>query len=95
MKTINELATQLLDSGFFMEEAVELLEKGMIIGALQRSEANQSEASKTLGIHRNTLQRKMREYKIDGKRPRVVARKPMVRAGAVKPKTKRVSSDGV
>ena len=82
MKTIDELAAQLLDSGFFMEEAVELLEKAMITGALQRSDANQSEASKTLGIHRNTLQRKMWEYKIDGKR-----RKPMARAVAGKTKS--------
>ena len=75
MKTIDELATQLLESSFFMEEAVELLEKAMISGALLRAEGNQSEASKTLGIHRNTLQRKMAEFKIDGKR-----RKPMARA---------------
>jgi DNA-binding NtrC family response regulator len=82
MKTIDELAAQLLESGFFMEEAVELLEKAMITGALQRSDANQSEASKTLGIHRNTLQRKMSEYKIDGKR-----RKPMARATGGKTKS--------
>ena len=75
MQTINDLAAQLLDGSFFMEEAVELLEKGMIAGALLRAEGNQSEASKTLGIHRNTLQRKMTEYKIDGRR-----RKPMARA---------------
>ncbi len=90
MITIDELATQLLDSGFFMEEAVELLEKGMITGALQRSEGNQSEASKTLGIHRNTLQRKMTEYKIDGKHRRAV-RKPMVKAGASKAKAAKIS----
>ena len=83
MKTIDELATQLLDSSFFMEEAVELLEKGMIAGALQRTERNQSEASKLLGIHRNTLQRKMTEYKIDGRRRKPV-RKPMARAGGIK-----------
>jgi DNA-binding NtrC family response regulator len=81
MKTIDDLATQLLEGGFFMEEAVELLEKWMITGALQRAEGNQSEASKTLGIHRNTLQRKMTEYKIDGRR-----RKPIARAGASKTK---------
>jgi DNA-binding NtrC family response regulator len=81
MKTIDELAAQLLESSFFMEEAVELLEKAMITGALQRTEGNQCEASKTLGIHRNTLQRKMAEYKIDGKR-----RKPMARAGIAKTK---------
>jgi DNA-binding NtrC family response regulator len=69
-----------------MEEAVELLEKGMITGALQRSDGNQSEASKTLGIHRNTLQRKMTEYKIDGRR-----RKPMARAVASKPQRRKLS----
>ena len=83
MKTIDDLAGQLLDGSFFMEEAVELLEKGMIAGALQRAEGNQSEASKVLGIHRNTLQRKMTEYEINGKRPRLV-RKPVAKAGAAK-----------
>ena len=87
MKTIEELAVKLLDSGFFMEEAVELLEKGMITGALVRTEGNQSEASKVLGIHRNTLQRKMTEYKIDGRRKKPV-RKPMAQAGASKTKRK-------
>ena len=83
MKTIDELAVNLLDGSFFMEEAVELLEKGMITGALQRTEGNQSEASKMLGIHRNTLQRKMADYKIDGRRKKPV-RKPMSKAGPVK-----------
>jgi len=89
MKTIDELAVSLLDGSFFMEEAVELLEKGMITGALQRTEGNQSEASKMLGIHRNTLQRKMADYKIDGRRKKPV-RKPMAKAGSAK--TKRRSS---
>jgi len=85
MKTISELAASLLDGTFFMEEAVELLEKGMITGALQRTEGNQSEASKMLGIHRNTLQRKMAEYQIDGRRKKPV-RKPMATAGRTKTK---------
>lgn len=72
MKTIDELAVKLLDGSFFMEEAVELLERRMIAGALERTEGNQSEASKMLGIHRNTLQRKMTEYKIDGRRKKPV-----------------------
>jgi DNA-binding NtrC family response regulator len=90
MKTIEDLAVTLLDGGFFLEEAVELLEKGMITGALLRTEGNQSEASKILGIHRNTLQRKMAEYKIDGRRKKP-ARKPMARAAA-KPKRLKVST---
>jgi DNA-binding NtrC family response regulator len=80
MKTIDELVVKLLDGSFFMEEAVELLEKGMIADALLRTKGNQSEASKMLGIHRNTLQRKMTEYQIDGRRKKPV-RKPMGEAG--------------
>src|SRR5215469_437550 len=45
----------------------------MIERALSRTNQNQSEASKLLGVHRNTLLRKMVEYEIDGKRLR---RKP-------------------
>lgn len=69
-------------TGFFLEQAVEVLEKGMIERALLATEGNQCEAAKMLGIHRNTLQRKMVEYSIDGKRPR---RKPAARAHAAKP----------
>lgn len=69
----------LTDAGFFLEQAVEILEKGMIERALQTTSANQCESAKLLGIHRNTLQRKMLELQIDGKRPR---RKPVARAQA-------------
>jgi len=69
----------LMEAGFFLEQAVELLERGMIERALKSTRNNQSEASKVLGIHRNTLQRKMVQYNIDGKRPR---RKPVGRARA-------------
>jgi DNA-binding NtrC family response regulator len=73
------LIEHLTDAGFFLEQAVEILEKGMIERALQKTKSNQSAAAKLLGIHRNTLQRKMVEQKIDGKRPR---RKPVGRANA-------------
>ena len=71
------LIDDLMTTGFFLEQAVEILERGMIERALQANRQNQSEASKALGIHRNTLQRKMVQYNIDGKRPR---RKPVARA---------------
>jgi Fis family transcriptional regulator len=65
----------LLRGNIFMQEAVELLEKKMIEGALLASDGNQSAASKQLGIHRNTLQRKMQDYKLDNGRPH--RRKPV------------------
>jgi DNA-binding NtrC family response regulator len=76
-ESFDALIDHLMDAGFFMEQAVEIIEKGMIERALQRMNSNQSAAAKLLGIHRNTLQRKMVEQKIDGKRPR---RKPVARA---------------
>jgi DNA-binding NtrC family response regulator len=75
------LIEYLLSNHILLPEAVGLLEKRMIEGALVRSEHNQSTASKELGIHRNTLQRKMVEYGIGNGRTRP-RRKPAVRERA-------------
>ncbi len=58
------LVEHLVGNGFFLEEAVEILEKTMIQRALERTRGNRSAASKLLGIHRNTLQRKIVDYQI-------------------------------
>ncbi|HEY3826510.1 MAG TPA: helix-turn-helix domain-containing protein [Bryobacteraceae bacterium] len=83
------LIDHLANAGFFLEQAVEILEKGMIARALQTTTGNQSEAAKLLGIHRNTLQRKMVEHKIDGKHPR---RKPVGRAQTKTVRRRRTAS---
>ena len=62
------LVEHLLHGNIFMQEAVELLEKRMIQGALAANGGNQSATSKQLGIHRNTLQRKMRDYELENGR---------------------------
>ena len=67
------LVDRLLEANIFLQEAVEVLEKSMIRLALEKSAGNQCSASKLLGIHRNTLQRKMVEYGIGNGRTR---RKP-------------------
>lgn len=41
------------------------VEKGLLIAVLERSNANQSEASRILGISRTTLRKKMDLYDID------------------------------
>jgi DNA-binding NtrC family response regulator len=71
------LVEHLLAGNIFLEEAIELLESRMIRGALEQSGGKQTAASKRLGIHRNTLQRKMVQYQLATSRPR---RKPAVRA---------------
>lgn len=72
------IVEHLLRGNIFMQEAIELLEKGMIEGALRANDGNQSNASKQLGIHRNTLQRKMRDYGLDNGRTHH-RRKPVTR----------------
>ena len=74
------LVNHLLNGGIFMQQAIEVLEKNMIQGALERCGRNQSAASKMLGIHRNTLQRKMVEYNLGSVRNRA-RRRPVTSQG--------------
>ncbi len=79
--TIEGLAQQLMAGGFFLEEAVEMLEKALLVCALDQTAGNRCAASKLLGIHRNTLQKKMRAYKLNVPEP---ARKPPRKASAAR-----------
>jgi Fis family transcriptional regulator, factor for inversion stimulation protein len=72
------LVDRLLNGGVFLMDAVGLLERSMIEAALGRSKGNQSAASKQLGIHRNTLQRKAVEFGLENGRTRS-RRKPASR----------------
>ena len=94
MSTFDQLIDHLMEGWFFLQEAVEILEKGMIERAMSKTEQNQSLASKALGIHRNTLQRKMLAYGIDGKRPRrkAVARVVAARVVGKKKSGKQLAS---
>jgi DNA-binding NtrC family response regulator len=66
------LVDDLMDRGFFLEEAVEILERTLITRALERTGGNRSAASKLLGIHRNTLQRKLLDFELERKPPEKV-----------------------
>ena len=68
------LVDHLIEGGFFLEEAVEILERSMIARALERSGGNRSKAAKVLGIHRNTLQRKLEAIEPDRKPPARIRR---------------------
>jgi DNA-binding NtrC family response regulator len=81
------LVEHFLGGNIPLHEAIEVLEGSMIQRALDRSRGNQSAASKLLGIHRNTLQRKMVEYGLGDRRARRAPRtrpKPMARAGRLR-----------
>lgn len=64
---IEGLVDRLLGANVSLDEATEILERSMIVGAMARHRGNQSAASKQLGIHRNTLQRKVVEYELKRK----------------------------
>lgn len=59
------LVIQMVERGILFDEAVGEFEKRFIKRVLDRSNGNQSRAAQVLGIHRNTLSRKIGEYKLD------------------------------
>ena len=59
------LVNQMVERGIYFEDALEEFEKRFIKRVLDRAEGNQSKAAQLLGIHRNTLSRKIEEYKLE------------------------------
>jgi len=62
------LVGQMVERGILFDEAVGEFEKRFIKRVLERANGNQCRAAALLGIHRNTLSRKMTEYKLDHRR---------------------------
>ena len=62
------LVSQMVERGILFDEAIGEFEKRFIKRVLDRVDGNQSRAADILGIHRNTLSRKMVEYKLDHRR---------------------------
>ncbi len=66
---LEALIGQMVDRGILFDEAINEFEKKFIKRVLDRSNGNQSLAARLLGIHRNTLSRKICLYKLEN-RPR-------------------------
>jgi len=64
------LVSQMVERGILFDEAVSEFEKRFIKRVLDRTNGNQSRAAEQLGIHRNTLGRKVVQYKLDHRRGR-------------------------
>lgn len=62
---LEALVGMMVERGILLEEAVTEFEKKFIKRVLERSNGNQCRAAKVLGIHRNTLSRKITEYHLD------------------------------
>lgn len=62
---LDSLINQMVERGILFEEARAEFEKRFIKRVLDSNGGNQSKAAKILGIHRNTLSRKIEAYKVD------------------------------
>jgi DNA-binding protein Fis len=62
------LVSQMVERGILFDEAIGEFEKRFIKRVLDRVDGNQSRAADILCIHRNTLSRKIVEYKLDHRR---------------------------
>lgn len=59
------LIQQLVEKGVRYDAASADFEKKYIVKVLERSKGNQSRAARLLGMHRNTLSRKIAEYSLE------------------------------
>ena len=66
---LESLVAMMVERGILLEEAITEFEKKFIKRVLDRSNGNQCRAAECLGIHRNTLSRKIELFKLDH-RPR-------------------------
>jgi len=62
---LESLVGMMVDRGILLEEALTEFEKKFIKRVLEHAKGNQCRAAKILGIHRNTLSRKIFQYHLD------------------------------
>jgi Fis family transcriptional regulator, factor for inversion stimulation protein len=63
-KLLEQLVSQMVDKGIHYDDALREFDRRFIIAVMNRAEGNLSKAADTLGVHRNTLSRKVKELKI-------------------------------
>lgn len=61
---LEALVNQMVEKGILYDEAVGEFEKKFIKKVLERNKWNQCKTARVLGIHRNTLSKKICEYKL-------------------------------
>ena len=65
---LESLVAEMIEKRILLDEAVEVFEKKFIQLALGQTNGNQSKAAEVLGVHRNTLSRKIALHKLNGHR---------------------------
>lgn len=62
-KKLDEIVDEMLDKGILYDEARREFDRRFIARALLRPNGSLTKLAKRLGIHRNTLSRKLAEYR--------------------------------
>jgi DNA-binding NtrC family response regulator len=75
-RELEVLVGQMIEKGVFYGDAVGEFERTFIKSVLEKNRGNRSRAAKSLGIHRNTLGRKLEELGLNNHHK---ARKPTAR----------------
>ncbi len=61
---MERLIREMVDKGILFEDALRAFEKGFLSEVLNRTDGSLTGAARTLGIHRNTLSRKVAAYRL-------------------------------
>jgi DNA-binding protein Fis len=65
---LESLVSEMIERRIYLEEALSEFEKRFIQRALSQTRGNQTKAAAVLGVHRNTLNRKIAQHKLNGHR---------------------------
>ena len=63
-KLLDQLVAEMVSKGVHYEDALREFDRRFIASVVQNSDGNLCKAADTLGVHRNTLSRKIKDLKI-------------------------------
>ena len=63
-RLLDELVTKMVEKGIHYEDALREFDRRFIVEVVDKSDGNLCKAADVLGVHRNTLARKIKELKV-------------------------------
>ena len=63
-KLLEQLISEMVEKGIHYDDALREFERRFIVKVMNKTDGNLTKAADTLGVHRNTLARKLKELKI-------------------------------
>jgi DNA-binding protein Fis len=63
-KLLEQLISEMVEKGIHYDDALREFDRRFIAKVMNKTDGNLSKAADTLGVHRNTLARKLKELKI-------------------------------